>query len=80
MFFMILQKPLIWEKMWLFFSYGPKCSPPIRLQDSLNINISVSQEGINDIVDFLHGDNHKGKVASETTTLVAWLWPDMPLA
>ena len=73
MFFMILQKPHIWEKMLFFFSYGSKCSPPIRLQDSLNINISASLEGINDIVDFLHGDNYKGKVASETTTLIAWL-------
>ena len=34
----------------------PKCSRPIRLQDSLIINISGRTGSIFDIFDFLHGD------------------------
>ena len=35
------------------------------------------KEAIN-ILDFLHGDIHEGKAASETTTF-GWAWPVKPL-
>ena len=37
-------QPLYLIKFW-FSSYGPKCSQPIRLQDSLKCNISRKERG-----------------------------------
>ena len=37
------------RKIW-FWSYRPKCSPPIRLQDVLNFNISKTIWGINHVI------------------------------
>ena len=62
-------------RLW-FTSYSPKCSCPIRLQDSLIIVQYLWKDSI-DKLDFLHGDSHYGKVGTETITF-CWLWPGMP--
>lgn len=51
------------------------CPQPIRLHDSLMINIP----GKNQLRYWfcLHGIVHEGKVASETTAFV-WVWPGVP--
>ena len=48
------------------FSYGLKCSEPMRFQYSLIISISGKNQLIPHI--FLHGNNYQKKVGSETTT------------
>ena len=47
------------------------CSCPIRLQNSLIINIS--RKNSIDILVFLYGNNHQGKVAPESITY-GWMW------
>ena len=55
--------------VYLFWLSLPSCaSYPIRLQDSLIINICVENQVI---LVFLFEDNHQGKAAPETTTF--WL-------
>ena len=39
-------------------------------QSDCRIWLSTSLEGVNEYVIFLHGDNHQGKVESETTFFV----------
>ena len=56
-----------------FFSYCLKCSQPIRLQYSSIMNVFGRNKSISQI--FLHGNNHQGKVACETTSwfyVVSW--------
>ena len=61
------------EKIW-FFSYIPRCSQSIRLQDSFIIDIPWWNQSMPfQPVECLCGDN-QGKVACKTIAF-SWVWP-----